>query len=263
MRMFGAEYRRILDVRMNAVGYDRAVEKIMQWAGEAQSRYVCALAVHGVMEAHDDLAVRRAVNGSDMNVPDGMPVVWALRRLKARSASRVYGPELTLRTLSAASRGGIPVGLYGGSSRAATTHLAELIEQRFPGLRVAYASSPRHDPVTNAFIRPTEAEEADLVAAIHASGTRILFVGLGCPRQELWMASHRNIAVVKVGVGAAFDFIAGTKPQAPELLQRAGLEWLFRLSTEPRRLWKRYLKHNPRYAALIVRQILTDSRTGP
>jgi N-acetylglucosaminyldiphosphoundecaprenol N-acetyl-beta-D-mannosaminyltransferase len=204
--------------------------------------------VHTVMEAHDDPDYRSIVNSADLVTSDGMPLVWGLRALGLRAAARIYGPDLTRALLDRSARAGVPVGFYGGSPRVLSQLLSRIGEE-FPALMVAYAWSPP-------FRKLTVEEEADAVRSIQRSGARILFVGLGCPKQERWMARMRGpVPAVMVGVGAAFDFIAEVKPQAPAFVQRAGLEWLFRLGTEPRRLWRRYLYHNPRFILLFGRQL--------
>lgn len=201
------------------------------------------------MESYDCSDYRRAVNAADLVTPDGMPMVWALRGLGQKGQRRVYGPDLMLEVLGAASRAEVPVGFFGGRPEVLDRMLA-VVRGRFPGLDVAYAESPPFRP-------PTGPERRATIDAINASGTRILFIGLGCPKQERWMAEHRGrINAVMLGVGAAFDFHAGTTPQAPRWMRNAGLEWLFRLSVEPRRLWRRYLKHNPRFLALFLLQVL-------
>lgn len=236
-------------MRVDATSYEDACRAIFPWTTTAESRYVCISTVHMTMEAYDDPGYRRVVNGADLVTPDGMPMVWALRLLVRREQTRVYGPDLTLHVLAEAARLGVPVGFYGGRPEVLKKVLAEA-HRRFPEVQVAYAESPPFRPLT-------DDEKAATVEAINASGARILFVGLGCPKQERWMAEHKGqVRAVMLGVGAAFDFMAGTTRQAPRWMMGAGLEWLFRLVTEPRRLWKRYLKHNPRFVALFLSQLL-------
>jgi N-acetylglucosaminyldiphosphoundecaprenol N-acetyl-beta-D-mannosaminyltransferase len=178
-----------------------------------------------------------------------MPLVWMLRGLGARPASRVYGPDLTLAVLAEAERTAVAVGFY-GSTTDVIDRLVRNLRGRFPKLRIAFHRAPP--------FRPLSAEEdREVVDALKESGARIVFIGLGGAKQDVWMAEHRGrVPAVMLGVGAAFDFLAGTKPQAPRWMQHAGLEWMFRLATEPRRLWRRYLRHNPRFALLAVKQIL-------
>ncbi len=209
-----------------------------------------------VMEAYDDRAYRDLVNAADLVTPDGMPLVWMLRALGVCGQGRVYGPDLMIHVCQAASEQGVPVGFYGGHPETLPL-LTTNLRARFPALHVAYAYSPPFRPLT-------EEEDAGVVEAINRSGARILFVGLGCPKQELWMAAHLGrIRAVMLGVGAAFDFHAGRVRQAPRWMQYAGLEWLFRLAMEPRRLWRRYARHNPRFVALALAQLLGLRQSHP
>jgi N-acetylglucosaminyldiphosphoundecaprenol N-acetyl-beta-D-mannosaminyltransferase len=233
---------------VDAVRYDEAVRRVLRWARRGESRTVCCANVHVVMEGHDDPAFRAAVNGADLVTADGMPLAWALRLLGVTGAPRVYGPRLMLELCAAAAHEGLPVGLL-GSTPETLAALEAALRRGFPALRVAFRESPP-------FRAWGADEESALRRAVARSGARILFVGLGCPRQERWMAAARgHLPAVMLGVGAAFDFIAGTRPQAPPLLGRLGLEWAFRLASEPRRLWRRYLVHNPRFAGLFTLQL--------
>lgn len=241
--------RRILGMRVDATSYAAAAERVIAWARAGESRYVCVSTVHMVMEGHDRAEFQRIVNAADLVTPDGMPLVWGLKLLGIPSATRVYGPDLTPLVCERAAREGVPVGFYGGTPEVLDRMIANLTA-RYPGLRVVYRHSPPFRPLT-------AEEEAREIKEIRASGARILFVGLGCPKQEQWMAARRGrIDAVMLGVGAAFDFLAGTKRQAPDLIQSLGLEWLFRLATEPRRLWRRYLYNNPRFVVLFAAQVL-------
>lgn len=201
-----------------------------------------------LMEAYDSKLVRDAVNGADIVAPDGMPLVWMLRRLGAPVEDRTYGPDLTIAVCQAAAREQIPVGFF-GSTPSVLQQCIDRIQQRFVNLNVAF----RFAPPFGAF---SPEENQSYVEQINRSGIKILFVGLGCPKQELWMADHVDqIGAVMLGVGAAFDFHAGRKKQAPTWMQRAGLEWLFRLYSEPRRLFRRYVYHNPRFLVLAGLQL--------
>lgn len=243
------DYRYILGMRVDATSYERAARQVVEWSQSRESRYVCVSTVHMVMEAHDRPEFQRVVNDADLVTSDGMPLVWSLKALGVSSASRVYGPTLTPIVCQVAAEAGIPVGFYGGSE-AVLDRMLDGLEQRFPELKVVY----RHSPP---FRSLTPDEEAQELEEIRASGARIVFVGLGCPKQERWMAAHRGqLDAVMLGVGAAFDFLAGNKRQAPAPVQSLGLEWLFRLVTEPRRLWKRYLYNNPRFVVLFATQLL-------
>jgi N-acetylglucosaminyldiphosphoundecaprenol N-acetyl-beta-D-mannosaminyltransferase len=249
--------RQILGMRVDATSYADAVDRILDWAtsSDPQSRYVCVATVHMVMESYDDHRFRTIVNHADLVTPDGMPLVWALRLLGVPDSTRVYGPDLVPALCEEAARRGISVGFYGGSSEVLERMIAT-VRRRWPSLSIGYRWSPPFRPLT-------PAEESLVVEQITGSGVEVLFVGLGCPKQERWMADHRDkLRLVMVGVGAAFDFLAGAKRQAPRFLQQAGLEWCFRLATEPRRLWHRYLYHNPRFIALLARQLFIQRRQG-
>jgi N-acetylglucosaminyldiphosphoundecaprenol N-acetyl-beta-D-mannosaminyltransferase len=239
----------ILGTRVDPTNYEAATQKILSWAQTRQSRYVCIANVHMLMEAHDSGDFQRVVNGGDLVTPDGMPLVWMLRILGNINQSRVYGPDLTLRVIEKAAREGILVGFY-GSRPEIMKKMVQTYQFRFPALRIVYSFSPPYRDLSSE-------EDKTIIDEINATGVRILFVGLGCPKQERWMAEHRdNIQAVMLGVGAAFDFHAKTKLQAPRWMQKLGLEWLFRLGQEPRRLWKRYLYNNPRFVFLAVGQLL-------
>lgn len=240
-------------MRVDATDYPSATRTILAWSQEGRGRYVCVANVHMTMEAWDDPSFRAVVNGADLVTPDGVPLVWTLRRLGVPDATRVYGPTLMLHVCRAAELTGVPIGLHGGRPEVLDA-LVERLRQLFPALVVAYAVAP---PFT-----ASDAAEREHREAIAASGARILFVALGCPKQERWMARQApDLDLVQIGVGAAFDFHAGALRQAPAWLQRAGLEWAFRLAMEPRRLAGRYLRHNPRFALHVLRQLRRE-RSG-
>jgi N-acetylglucosaminyldiphosphoundecaprenol N-acetyl-beta-D-mannosaminyltransferase len=243
------ERHAILGIGIDATSYADATRRVMDWAGRGESRYVCLGVVASVMEALDSSRYRAALTRAGLVTPDGMPLVWMLRWLGASGASRVYGPDLTLEILQAAEAAAVPVGFY-GSTPEVLVCLLDRLRRRFPALSIVFAEAPP-------FSALTPQEDDGTMRAIRASGARILFIGLGGTKQDLWMNDHRErVPAVMLGVGAAFDFLAGTKPQAPGWMQHSGLEWLFRLATEPRRLWRRYLHHNPRFAVRAVAQIL-------
>lgn len=246
--------RRILGMRVDASSYADATERIARWALAGDSRYVCASNVHMVMESHDSPEFRGVVEGASLVVPDGVPLVWALRLLKVPDVSRVYGPTLTLHVCERAAREGLPIALYGGTPES-LADFAEFLRAQYPGIELPCLIAPPFRPLT-------PDEDAEYTAQIVASGARIVFVGIGCPKQERWMAAHtRALPAVLIGIGAAFDFHSGRVRQAPGVLQRLGLEWLFRLAMEPRRLWKRYARHNPRFVWLFVNQWLRSPRS--
>jgi N-acetylglucosaminyldiphosphoundecaprenol N-acetyl-beta-D-mannosaminyltransferase len=245
----------VLGVPVSAVDYDG----VMDWMdGTVAARgrgYICVAATHTVMVAQEDDAAMDAVLGASLVVPDGQPLVWALRALGRPLPDRVYGPDLMLRHCERAAANGSRIFLYGGRNQGALVQLTLNLRRRFPGLRVVGGCSPP--------FRDLAEEELDAVALeINRSDTDIVWVGIGVPKQEKWMAAMRDRldAPVLVGVGAAFDFHAGLVPQAPGWMQSAGLEWAFRLAQEPRRLWKRYLRYNPRFVAGFGAQWLRSRR---
>lgn len=243
----------ILGMKVSWTDYQHACDLILSWARQKASKYVCVATVNNVMESYDSEVFQTVMNGADLVTPDGMPVVWALWALGRKGATRVYGPDLTPVLLEKAAAAGIPVGFYGAAPEV-LHQLVERLRSRYPALHIAYAFSPP-------FRALSPAEDQEVIDAINRSGARVLFLGLNTPKQDLWMAAHRNkVQSVMVGVGAAFDFLAGSKPQAPRWMMRIGLEWLFRLATEPRRLWKRYLKHNPRFVFFFALQMLRIKR---
>jgi N-acetylglucosaminyldiphosphoundecaprenol N-acetyl-beta-D-mannosaminyltransferase len=241
--------REILGVRLNGLNYRDTAERCVTWAQHGESRTIIFANVHMIMEAHYDRSLHCLLNDADILNPDGMPLVWALRMFGYKDAERVYGPDATLVVLAAAEAAGIPVGFYGGLPETMEMLLAEA-RNRFPKLKIVFRYSPPFHPLNFK-------EDEDLVSAIGESGLKMLFVGLGCPKQERWIMDHRGrIYAVMLAVGAAFDFLAKTKRQAPRWMMRSGLEWAFRFGSEPSRLAGRYFKHNPRYVTLILFQWL-------
>lgn len=232
-------------------------EQVMDWMQatiEAQGRAcLTAAAVNLVMSARDDPDTRTSVLGMTLAVPDGQPLVWALRLLGHKRATRVYGPDLMASFCARAAHSGTPVYLYGGRSPEALRLLESRLCDRFKGLRIAGGFSPPY--------RELSAPERDRVASeINASGAKVVWVGTGQPKQERWMHEMRSQldAPLLVGVGAAFDFHAGLVSQAPPWMQQGGLEWAYRLSREPRRLWRRYATQNPRFMAAFARQYISS-----
>ncbi len=235
--------------------YDEVIEWMDATIAADARGWLTAAAVNLIMSAHDDPATMRAVRAATLAVPDGQPLVWALRLLGHARATRVYGPDLMERYCAHAAVTGTPIYLYGGRSEEALGLLRDRLGERFPGLRIAGGWSPPFRPLT-----PAEREHA--IAEIDGSGAKVVWVGTGQPKQELWMSEMRSRlgAPLLVGVGAAFDFHAGIVSQAPRWMQRNGLEWLYRLSREPRRLWRRYASQNPRFVVGFARQYLRERR---
>ena len=214
--------------------------------------YICVAATHTVMAMREDPALHAAVRDASFTVPDGQPLVWALNALGHPLADRVYGPDLMWLACARAAETGARMYLHGGRNEPeALAGLARRLRLAHPGLRIVGGS-------TQHFGEYTDAELDELAARINATRPDVVWVGLGVPRQEKWMQRMRPRleAPVLVGVGAAFDFHAGLMPQAPDWMQRSGLEWLFRLSREPRRLWRRYLRYNPRFVTGFAQQYL-------
>lgn len=237
----------VLGVNISAVELDDAADLIVEYARARQPLAVSALAVHGVMTGRDPVQ-RYRLNHMDILTADGQPVRWALRLLYGvRLARRVYGPELTLALLQRCEAAGVSIYFY-GSTPQTLAKLTDAVQQRFPALRLAGCEPSR-------FRTLTRAETDALVKRIQDSGAGIVCCGLGCPRQETWAFELRDaLGVPILAVGAAFDFLGGSKAQAPRWMQDRGLEWLFRLLHEPRRLWRRYLLLNPAYLLYLAAQ---------
>ena len=239
----------VLGVPLALTDYRRTMDWMDAMVAARRRGYICCAAVHTVMLCREDPELRAAVLGSSMTVPDGQPLVWALRALGHQISARVYGPDLMAAYCERSALNGIGQFLYGGRDAAALEQLERSLRERYPGLRIVGKHSPPHRPLD-------AAEERAVAEEINRARPDVVWVGIGVPRQEKWMARMRDAldAPVLVGVGAAFDFHAGLVAQAPPSLQRAGLEWAYRLAREPRRLWRRYLNYNPRFVAAFSRQ---------
>jgi N-acetylglucosaminyldiphosphoundecaprenol N-acetyl-beta-D-mannosaminyltransferase len=238
----------ILGVAVSALNPQLAAATIEGWIREGRRRYVCVTGVHGIIESRRDPRVRAIHNAAGLVTPDGMPLVWLLRRAGHREVARVYGPDLMLLLLERSVAAGFTHFLY-GTSEATLSALQQKLTARFPGLRVVGTIAPPFRPLT-------PAEDGEIVSLINRAKPDFVWVGLSTPKQEIWMAEHRArlAAGILIGVGAAFDFHAGRLRQAPPWMQRRGLEWLFRLHQEPRRLWRRYLYGNTRFLVEILAQ---------
>jgi N-acetylglucosaminyldiphosphoundecaprenol N-acetyl-beta-D-mannosaminyltransferase len=245
----------LLGVPVAMVDYDRAMG-VMDGLVETRCKgYVCAAPVHALMEARDDPEMHAALLGATMVVPDGMPLVWAANLLGETLSDRVYGPELMMRYNARCVEKGHRVWLYGGRDQGTLVQLALSLRRRQPGISIVGGYSPP-------FRDLTAEEEAGLVDQINEARPDVLWVGIGVPKQEKWMARMRERLEVPVmcGVGAAFDFHAGRVPMAPRWMQERGLEWVFRVAQEPRRLLPRYLSTNPRFVIGFARQYLAERR---
>lgn len=245
----------VLGVPLALTDYERTMDWMDATIAQRGKGYICVAATHTVVATQDDPELKAAVMGASMVVPDGQPVVWAMNALGHNLSSRVYGPDLMARFCERSALTGARMFLYGGRNQGALVQLALNLRRRFDGLQVVGGYSPP--------FRALSAEEIDaVVAEINHAKPDVVWVGIGVPKQEKWMASLRDRidAPVLVGVGAAFDFHAGLVPQAPSWMQSAGLEWLYRLGQEPRRLWKRYLTNNPRFVLGFARQYVRHRR---
>ena len=251
----------ILGVGVSSVNLDDAVARIERWIGERSRNYVCVTGVHGVMECQRDQRLRSIHNDAGMVTPDGMPLVWFSRLTGRSHTQRVYGPDLMRKLTAVSNLRGYRQFYYGGTV-GVTGKLTHVLLRKYPQLKVVGALCPP-------FRELTPEEDAAIVATVNAARPDIVWVGLSTPKQELWMARQLGLidAPVMIGVGAAFDFLAGTKRQAPCWMQRNGLEWLFRLCTEPRRLWRRYAYIVPGFLILatseLVRRSLGFSNLAP
>ncbi len=246
----------VLGLRVDRIAYVEAVDRVLAAASERRTFRVAAANVHVVMEAHDDPSLAALLARFELVVPDGQPLRWMLNaRGGPRLEERVYGPELTRRVCAGAALRGLPVYFY-GSTEGVLADLSEALRGAFPALRIAGVRAPGFG---EALWREAEGD----VEGILDSGARIVFVGLGCPRQERWVGLYaERLGLPCLAVGAAFDLLAGRRSMAPAWLQTRGLEWAYRLATEPERTWRRYLLHNPRFAVGAMRALIADQLRG-
>ncbi|ASC71450.1 UDP-N-acetyl-D-mannosaminuronic acid transferase [Halomicronema hongdechloris C2206] len=241
--------RDILGVRVDGTSYGDACDRIWAWTESGTPAYVVAANVHVIMTAYWNRAFRRVLRRAALVTPDGMPLVLGLRWLGLTGQGRVYGPDLMLAWCQRAARAGLPIYLYGGSE-ATLAQLRVNLSDWFPDLKIAGSHAPP-------FRSLTPAEDIVDRQRIQASGAKVVLVGLGCPKQEHWMARQvSHLPLVMIGVGAAFSFHSGTVAQAPRWMMGCSLEWLYRLGREPRRLWRRYLINNPAFMLLFGLQLL-------
>lgn len=249
------ERQDVLGLPIALVDYEKAIELMDEMIKRRQRGYVVAAAVHALMVARSDPEMRSALDEATLVVPDGMPIVWAANLLGAELTDRVYGPELMARYCKRSAAKGHRVFLYGGHSNDALSALTDKLRARFPGIDICGSYCAPHRPLTGE-------EEGLIVKTLNESRADVVWVGTGAPRQEKWMHRMRDRldAPVLIGVGAAFDFHSGRIPQAPPWMQKRGLEWLFRLSREPARLFKRYLVYNTGFMAAFARQYLSYRR---
>ena len=239
----------ILGVGLSAINLDLAREAVAQALDQKTKGYVCVTGVHGVTEAQKDEPLRAILNQSFLNTPDGMPMVWMGKLYGFREMNRVYGPDLMLLICELTQAKGYTHFLCGGGDGVAQK-LKHRLETKFPGIKIVGTYTPPFRPLN-------PAEEADLIRTVNEKKPDIIWVGLSTPKQEKFMAQYwqKFDTTLMFGVGAAFDFHAGLVRQAPRWIQRSGLEWLFRLCCEPRRLWRRYLKNNPLFVFRVFSQL--------
>ena len=246
------ETSEVLGIPLALTDYERTMDWMDGLVASREKAYLSAAAVHLVMVAQEDEPTWHATRDATLVVPDGQPLVRAL----GHEASRVYGPDLMAKYCERSAKTGVKMYLYGGRNQGALVELALRLRHRFPGLQIVGGYSPP-------FRALTDAEQDWVVEDINGSDADVVWVGIGQPKQEIWMREMRDRldSPVLVGVGAAFDFHAGLVPQAPAWMQATGLEWVFRLAQEPRRLWRRYVRYNPRFVAGFARQYVR-ARTG-
>lgn len=243
----------VLGARIDALSWDETLTQIVDAAAQRASRYVCICNVHSVVTASLNPAFMDILNQADLATPDGAPIAWSLRRMGFIGQPRINGPDLMWRYLEQAQRLGQIVYFY-GSTDSTLARLRRRLLRDFPRLQIGGMHAPP-------FRRLNDAEDAREVAMINRSGAHVVLVGLGCPKQEQWMAAHRGrIASVMIGVGAAFDYHAGVLRRAPRWCQELGLEWLYRMATEPRRLLRRYAVTNTLFILGIARQFVRRRR---
>lgn len=240
---------RVVSLFPDVVSHSSAIAKIVELVKEKRGGYVCFSTVHMVMESYDDADFGKKVNAADLIVTDGMPLVWMQKIQGKKTASRVRANDLMISLLDFAAKNDLSVGFYGGKQEVIDA-IQSRAKKDLPNLKIPYALSPP-------FRALTDAEDAEITAEINRAKPDILFMGLGCPKQENWMSAHKEkLQAVMLGVGASFDFYAGNVKESPEWLGKLGLEWLFRLTQEPKRLWRRYLILNPRFLWLCAMQLI-------
>ena len=240
---------RVVSLLPDVVNHESVIGKIAELVKKGKGGYVCFSTVHMIMEAYDNPEYAGKVNAADLIITDGMPLVWMQKLQGVKTASRVRGSDLMVSLCGYAEKNNLSVGFYGGRQEVIDA-VKERAAKELPKLKIVYAFSPPFRSLTGE-------EDAIITAEINAATPDILFAGLGCPKQENWMWAHKDkLKTVMLGVGAAFDFYAGNLKQSPEWMGKSGLEWLFRLTQEPKRLWKRYLILNPRFILLATLQLL-------
>jgi N-acetylglucosaminyldiphosphoundecaprenol N-acetyl-beta-D-mannosaminyltransferase len=238
-----------MDVDVTALG--SAVDKVLNLVGSDRGAYVCVSNVHMCMETFDSSSFRGVVNQADLVIPDGKPLSIAQKLLGHKNAAQVRGTDIMKTLCELSGKKNLNIGFYGGSSDAILDLVKSNLLKQYPDIKIAYSYSPPFRPLS-------DEEDSNVVEEINNSNVDILFVGIGCPKQEIWMAEHKDkVSCVMLGVGAAFDFLSGHKKEAPRWVQSIGMEWFFRLVSEPRRLWKRYFYTNTKFIVLLAIQLFS------
>jgi N-acetylglucosaminyldiphosphoundecaprenol N-acetyl-beta-D-mannosaminyltransferase len=244
------KYSRIIGMHVDLTSLGHTLSEVERLAKKADGAYICVSNVHMCMEVSDSDEFSLVVNGADLVVPDGKPIFWAQKLLGHTAAKHVRGQDITETLCASSGNKSLNIGLYGGSSAGLLNVVKDKLRASYPDINITYAYAPPFRPLT-------AAEDADVVKEINLAKVDVLFVGIGCPKQERWMAQHKeSLNCVMLGVGAAYDFIAGSKKHAPRWMQQIGMEWFFRLCSEPKRLWRRYLSTNPRFIWHFGKQLL-------
>jgi N-acetylglucosaminyldiphosphoundecaprenol N-acetyl-beta-D-mannosaminyltransferase len=243
-------FNTVISMNVNVTNISTALTYIETLANSKTGSYVCVSNVHMCMEVFDSLEFKSVVNNADLIIPDGRPLSWAQKLLGYSEAEQVRGQDIMNAICQQSGVNNLNIGLYGGSSDVLLQQVVAELESSYSDINITFNYSPPFRPLT-------DEEDLDIIQQINDSNVNILFVGIGCPKQERWMAAHKeSLNCVMLGVGAAYDFIAGSKKHAPKWMQQLGLEWLFRLCSEPQRLWKRYLQQNPRFIYYFTKQLI-------
>lgn len=237
-------------MNVNVTNLTDAIKSIDLFLNKSTGSYVCVSNVHMCMEVYDSPEFAKVVNQADLVIPDGKPLSWAQKLLGHPEAQQVRGQDIMTALCAASGQKSLNIGFYGGSSDELLSTVKRKLLETYPDIRISYAYSPPFRPLT-------AEEDAQVIDDINNSNVNVLFVGIGCPKQERWMAEHKDtLNCVMLGVGAAYDFIAGSKKHAPRWVQKIGMEWLYRLCSEPKRLWRRYLSTNPRFIWHFTKQLI-------
>jgi N-acetylglucosaminyldiphosphoundecaprenol N-acetyl-beta-D-mannosaminyltransferase len=240
----------VISMDVNVTNIRIALTRVEALANSKAGSYVCVANVHMCMEVFDSHEFKSVVNNADLVIPDGRPLSWAQKLLGHSEAEQVRGQDIMNSICQQSGTKNLNIGLYGGSSDELLLQVVTALKASYPDIKIPFSYSPPFRPLT-------DEEDQGMIRKINDSNVNVLFVGIGCPKQERWMAEHKDsLNCVMLGVGAAYDFIAGSKKHAPRWMQRVGLEWLFRLCSEPQRLWKRYLQQNPRFIYYFTKQLI-------